>query len=56
MVDLVRYRRGKRIDIYLAEQNIVFRYVILLLLCLAIFVWGEYGLDFAENQFIYFQF
>lgn len=54
MVDLVRYRRGKRIDIYLAEQNIVFRYVILL--CLAIFVWGEYGLDFAENQFIYFQF
>lgn len=56
LVDLIRYRRNMRIDAYCAEQNVVFRYLVLLLLCLSIFVYGEYGLDFSANQFIYFQF
>lgn len=55
-VDLIRYRKGVRIDVYLEKQNIPFRYLVLLLMILAIFVYGEYGMQFIANQFIYFQF
>lgn len=56
LVDLVRYRRGKRIDAFLEEQNIWFRWLFLLLLIVLIAVYGAYGYAFDAKQFIYFQF
>lgn len=56
LVDLVRYRKGMRIDAYLMSQNMVFRWFVLLGLILMIVVFGEYGPAFGDNQFIYFQF
>lgn len=56
LVDLIHYRKGLRIDEYLAEQNVAFRGIVMLLLIVALFVYGQYGLQFGANQFIYFQF
>lgn len=56
LVDLIRYRKGMRIDAYLAGQNVVFRGLVVILLILAIFVYGQYGMQYGANQFIYFQF
>jgi hypothetical protein len=56
LVDLVRYRKGIRVDVYLENQNLVFRWLVLLGFILMILIYGEYGLTADANQFIYFQF
>lgn len=56
LVDLVRARTGKRIDVYLREQNLLFQWIVALALFLMILVCGEYGIGAGANQFIYFQF
>ena len=56
LVDLVRYRLGRRVDVFLQEQNIWFRWLVCLLLILLVVVYGKYGPDYDAAQFIYFQF
>ena len=56
LVDLVRYRLGRRVDVFLQEQNIWFRWLVCLLLILLVVVDGKYGPDNDAAQFIYFQF
>ncbi len=56
LVDLVRYLKGKDFSAFLCEQNLWFRFVIMIGIVVALFVYGEYGMNFDSNQFIYFQF
>lgn len=56
VVDLLRYKRNRNFGDLLVKQNLWFQYVVLFLLIASIFVYGEYGIDFDSNQFIYFQF
>ncbi len=56
LTELLRYFRGQSITVFLREQCIWFRWMVLLLLICAIFVYGIYGIEFESSQFIYFQF
>lgn len=56
LVDLIRYRRKQRIDVFLEEQNVWFRWLVCIGLFLAVFVYGVYGPSYDATQFIYFQF
>lgn len=56
VVDLLRYKKNRNFGDLLVRQNLWFQYVVLFLLIASIFVYGEYGIDFDSNQFIYFQF
>lgn len=54
--DYVRYKKELTVDAFLTRQNLWFRWAVMLLLILMIFVFGEYGPAFDAQQFIYFQF
>lgn len=56
LVDLVRYKMKMTIDAFLMEQNLWFEWMVIIVLIVMIFVFGEYGSVFDAQQFIYFQF
>ena len=56
LVDLVRYLKKQTIDAFLQEQNIWFEWLVVILLVVMIFIFGQYGPTFDAQQFIYFQF
>ena len=56
LVSLVRYLKKQTIDVFLQEQCIWFRWGVVMLLVVAILVYGIYGIQFESAQFIYFQF
>ena len=56
MVDILKYKRNMRIDMFLEKQCLWFRWGVLFLLIFSIIVYGEYGINFSSDQFIYFQF
>lgn len=56
IVDLIRYRKGIRIDVFLERQNIWFRWLFIIVLLIMIGVYGAYGHVYNAKQFIYFQF
>lgn len=56
LVDLVRYLKKQRIDEFLREQNLWFRWGVMIVMIVMIVVYGKYGPDYDANQFIYFQF
>lgn len=56
IVDLVRYRKGLNLGQALYRQNLVFRWAVMILLALAVIVYGVYGIDFDSAKFIYFTF
>lgn len=56
LVDLVRYFRKQQLDTFLAEQNLWFRWTVLLTLIAAVAIFGIYGPGYDAQQFIYFQF
>ena len=56
LVDLVRYKKNQRFDVFLAEQCIWFRWMLLFVLIFAVLIFGVYGPAFDAQQFIYFQF
>lgn len=56
LVDLVKKLWGKRIDAFLSEECLWFRWTILLLLLFSCIVFGIYGQGYDASQFIYFQF
>ena len=56
IVDLIRYHKGIRIDVFLERQNIWFRWLFIIVLLIMIGVYGAYGHEYNAKQFIYFQF
>lgn len=56
LVDLVRYKKKMMIDGFLREQNIWFRWGVLIIIFMAIIIYGVYGPSYDPVQFIYFQF
>lgn len=56
LAELVRYFKKQTVDVFLAEQCLWFRWGVVILLILAIMVYGIYGIKFESAQFIYFQF
>ena len=56
LVDLIRVKKEMTIDKFLFTQNVWFEWMVIILLVLMIFIYGEYGPTFDAKQFIYFQF
>ena len=56
LVEWVKYTKNKVISDFLMEQNLWFRWLVVIGWIVLILVYGEYGLTFDSNQFIYFQF
>ena len=56
LVDLIRYFKRERLDVFLKQQNLWFRWGVLLFLIGAVAVFGIYGPGYDAKQFIYFQF
>lgn len=56
LVDLVKRFRKKRIDIFLRNQCLWFRWGVLFLLLFSCIIFGVYGQGYDASQFIYFQF
>lgn len=56
LVDLLRYWKGMELGQFLLKQNLWFRWGILILLTVGVLVYGEYGIYFNSEQFIYFAF
>lgn len=56
LVDLIKYKRKENLDEFLSKQNSVFAYAVLIVLFMAIFIFGAYGRNFDPQAFIYFQF
>ncbi len=56
IVDVVRYWKGVNLGEVLCRQNLVFRWLVMYGLALAVIVYGVYGVDFDSSQFIYFNF
>lgn len=56
IVDLIRYTKNQRIDEFLNNQILPFRWGVLIFLLIFILVFGIYGPKFDAQNFIYFQF
>lgn len=56
LVDLVRYRKNQRLDVFLQGQNLWFRWFVCIILFVMVWVYGVYGPVYDASQFIYFQF
>lgn len=55
-VSLVRELKNEMLNEFLERQAIWFRWMVILVLFSFIFLFGVYGPDYDESQFIYFQF
>lgn len=55
LVDLLRYKSNKRIDVFLREQGALVQILFIVIMILSILIYGKYG-EYNERQFIYFQF
>ena len=56
VVDLLKRIKNINISDFLIHQNLWFRWVIVMMLILSIFVYGIYGIKFDSSKFIYFDF
>ena len=56
LVSILRYWKKETLDVFLAKQCLWFRWLVVLILVIFIFLFGVYGPGFDANQFIYFQF
>ena len=56
LVDLLQYFKKMELGRFLLEQNLWFRWSVLILLVIGVLVYGEYGIKFSSGQFIYFAF
>lgn len=56
IVDLIKYKFNLNLDEFLNQQNIWFKWLVLMFLIGMIIIYGEYGNAFDAQQFIYFQF
>lgn len=55
-VSLVKYIRNENLDVFLSRQCLWFRWLVIAGLFAGIFLYGIYGPEYDENQFLYFQF
>ena len=55
-VSFIRKKCGKEIGVFLAEQNLYFRWIVYIVLILVLIIFGVYGVDFNSAKFIYFDF
>lgn len=56
LVDWIKYKKGKGIEVFLEEQCLWFRWLTILATIFGIIIYGVYGPDFSASAFIYFQF
>lgn len=56
LVEWIKYKKNMELDVWLAEQCVWFRWGIMLMLVLAIIIFGAYGPAYDATNFIYFQF
>lgn len=56
LVDMIKKLTGKCLDVWLSEQQIWFRWIVIYLLLFACIIFGVYGQGYDASQFIYFQF
>ncbi len=56
LVSLIREYKNETLDMFLARQSTWFRWLVIVILFSFIFLFGMYGPEYNENQFIYFQF
>lgn len=56
IVDLIRYLKRIRLDVFLSSQGALFKGIMIVLMALMIVVYGQYGGGYDARQFIYFQF
>lgn len=56
LADRIRYRKKETLDQFLMSQNLWFEWLVVIMLIVAVFVFGVYGPQFDPQQFIYFQF
>lgn len=56
VVDILRYVYKKDFGALMMEQNIWFRWVVLVVLIVSTVIYGAYGINYNSAQFIYFQF
>lgn len=56
LVDRMKYKTGKTIELLLREQGLWFRWLALLALLFGIMIYGIYGPAYSAAAFIYFQF
>lgn len=54
--DFIKYHFKKRIDIFLEEECLWFRWTIIFIILFCVMIWGKYGGTYDAQQFIYFQF
>lgn len=55
LIDIFR-RRKFDLKNYLLKQQIIYRWIIYFTIIFIIMLWGAYGVDYGQTQFIYFQF
>lgn len=56
LVDILRYKKKESLADFMQRQNLWFRWIAVFALIVVVLVYGEYGIDFNSNQFIYFDF
>lgn len=56
LAELVKYRTGLRLDKYLSGQRLWVKWTACLAMIFCVVIFGEYGLNHAPSEFIYFQF
>lgn len=56
LVELLKYIKKEVVSDFLMKQNLWFRWIIVIAMVISCVVYGEYGINFDSNQFIYFQF
>ncbi|MCR4618664.1 MAG: MBOAT family protein [Lachnospiraceae bacterium] len=55
-VSFIRYKKGIDVGTFLYRQDMIFRWAVFIFLIVSIIVFGEYGINFDSNKFIYFDF
>lgn len=56
ILDVVKYKTGRNIDAVLNDQNAWFRIAVIIFFIAMSFVYGQYGMEFDSQEFIYVQF
>ena len=56
MVSILQYIKSQRFELFLSEQCIWFRWLVIFALLAAIAIYGKYGPNVDAQAFIYFQF
>lgn len=55
-ISVIRYKKGKVIGMFIAEQGLWFRWCVYIILIVSIVSFGQYGIEFSSAKFIYFDF